>query len=207
MHGADDGDVVRHAGRVGQKLRNPGAGFAVLRELKDRGRDGEAGLAARHGGQALPVTNGFGEVLIEIEQLLHFRLVIESLHLRGRTHQVEVDAAFGLGREMGQAGESANGFGGARFRRQERREGQGADALRGAREEAAAGLLDSHFAGQAVERVASGGRGAVRFTVEAPGLAAVVPVIVRQQDGARRGHLLSTSSRFSNSLASMVRAA
>ena len=56
-----------------------------------------------------PLRMDSGQVLVE--QLLHLRLVIEGLHLRRRAHQVEVDAAFGLGREMRQAGESADGFG------------------------------------------------------------------------------------------------
>ena len=65
MHAADDGDIVHHARRVGQQLGNPRAGFAVLRELENRRRDGKARLAAGHGGEALAVADGFGQVLIE----------------------------------------------------------------------------------------------------------------------------------------------
>ena len=77
-------------------------------------------------------------------QFLHLRLVIESLHLRRRAHQVQVDAALRLRREMRQAGQTADRSAAARALAEQRRERQRADALR-AREEAPASFLRRHL--------------------------------------------------------------
>ena len=68
---------------------------------------GKARLARSHGGQALPPAHRFREVLIV--PLPHFGLIVQQVHLRRRPHHVQVDAALGLGREMGQMGQPANG--------------------------------------------------------------------------------------------------
>ena len=88
-----------------------------------------------------------------VEQLLHLRLVVEGLHLRRRAHQVEVDAALRLRREMRQAGESSDRLRGSRLSRQKTGECERSDALRSAREEAPASFLNRHFARDRVERM------------------------------------------------------
>ena len=103
----------------------------MLVELEDAGRDGEAALARRHGGEALALADGLGEVFVV--PVLHAGLVVEEVELRRRADEVEVDDARGFGREVGEGGEAAFGFGfcGAGSSRpgfEERGEGRGADA-------------------------------------------------------------------------------
>ena len=40
VHGADDGEIVRHFRDVGQQLGDPGAALAMLRKLEDGGAMG-----------------------------------------------------------------------------------------------------------------------------------------------------------------------
>ena len=84
----------------GSSSRDPRAALAVLRELEDRRRDGKPRLAGGHGGEALALADGVGQVLVE--PLLHPRLVVEQVHLRRRADHVEVDGPLRLGREVRQ---------------------------------------------------------------------------------------------------------
>ena len=72
-----------------EQLAQPGPVLAMLVELEDRGGDGEPRLAAGHGGDALAVADGVGQVLIE--PFLHLRLVVVQVHLRRAADHVEID--------------------------------------------------------------------------------------------------------------------
>ena len=87
-------------------LADPGAGFAILREFEDGRRNRKTALTAGHGGEPLAVVNRFRQVFVE--HLLHLRLIVEGFHLRRRAHQVKIDAALRLGREMRKALEPAH---------------------------------------------------------------------------------------------------
>ena len=197
MHGADDRDIVHHARRVRQQFGDPRAGFAVLREIEDRGRDREAGLPAGHGGEALALPDGIGQVLIE--HVLHLRLVVEGFHLWRRAYQMQVNAALRFWGEVRQTREG----GGLGLVAQQGCQSQRADPLGAPCEEPAPRLPLRHGTRDAVNRVRAGRERRTRAPVEFECQRAVVAFLIRLQ----RIHLFSTSSRFRNSLVSMVSAA
>ena len=126
VHRLDDANVVRHLGRVGQDIRNPGAAFPVLLEANRRRGDGETGLARGHARNALAIADGWREVLVKA--LLELGLRVEHLELRRRANHREVDAALRLGREVLGAGQ-ASGLGLAgKGLAQERPEGNAPEA-------------------------------------------------------------------------------
>ncbi len=101
--GTDYGDVVDDAGGVGEDFTDPGATAAVLMEGEAGGGDGEAFLTAGHGAQPLVHADGVGKVLVEV--VLEPGFVVPEIDLgRGSVH-VEIDDGFGLGGEVGEAGE------------------------------------------------------------------------------------------------------
>src|SRR5205823_1559677 len=101
----------------------PRAAFPVLGELVDRRRDREARLAGGHGRQALSLANGIGEILVV--PVFQARLVVEHVLLRRTAEHMQVDGALGLGREVGETGQStAVGL----KERPERRDAQSAGA-------------------------------------------------------------------------------
>src|SRR5690606_41960801 len=82
---------------------DPGSGLSVLFEVVVGSHQWEAGLVGGHAGEALSVAYRFGQVLSH-----HFsqeRFVVERLELGGGPALEEVDHAFGLGGEMGHAGD------------------------------------------------------------------------------------------------------
>ena len=130
VHRPDDCDVVDHLGGVRQDLGDPGARLAVLLEGVGRRRHGEAFLPGGHAGDALPIADRVGQVLVEA--LRQLRLIVEGLELRGRADHREVDAALGLGgevdsRRQARAGR-ARGEGAADAAGEQRTEGDAAQA-------------------------------------------------------------------------------
>ena len=120
----------------------------MLGELVFRGGDGEAFLAAGHGGEALTHADGFGQVLVE--PLVHLGLVVVEVHLRGAADHVQVNDVLGFGREVSEAGEFLGGgvllvalFAGAAegFTAHERGERGPADSVGALAEEVAAGFV------------------------------------------------------------------
>ena len=100
MEGAHPTDVVGGLAEVGEEfVVHPHAAGAFFGEAVFGRGDGEAGLAAGHGSEALALANAGGEVFVIV--LLHLRFVVEEIHLRGATDHVEVDDAFGFGGEVG----------------------------------------------------------------------------------------------------------
>src|SRR5690606_22939185 len=100
----DEGDLVDDLGGVRYEFAGPGAVLAMLAEFVFGGSDGEAGLAAGHGGEALAFADGFGEVFVE--HVPHFGFVVPHVHLRGAFVHKEVDSPLGLRREVRQAGDA-----------------------------------------------------------------------------------------------------
>ena len=236
---ADDGDVVHHLRGVRQQFGNPGAGLAVLRELEDRRRDRESGSG--------PLSWWSGAGPCEWTPAGPCRTSPSSpacsrkLHLRRRADHVQVDARFAFGGKCGRPG-SPPIASAARPPAAEDCQRERSDPLRSAREEVAASFLNRHFARIGSSAWPPGGA-AMRYAIKPHCLAAVVAVVIRQQNRTRTDHLFShvlsihfltcgagnlacsrhsgglasdpcapphlfnTSSRFSNWLASIVRAA
>ena len=99
---ADDGDVIGDARGVGQQVADPLAAVSALFEGGEAFANGEVFLAGGHAGQALALADGVGEILAV--DLLQLRLVVEEVDVRGAAGLEEIDDAFRLGREMGNAG-------------------------------------------------------------------------------------------------------
>ena len=98
MHAADEAHVVDHLGRVRQQLRDPHARLPVLGELEFARCNREPLLAGGHGGQALPLANRVGQVLIV--PLIHLRLIVVQVHLRRTADHVQVNHMLGFRREV-----------------------------------------------------------------------------------------------------------
>ena len=98
VHAADEAHVVHHAGRPGQEFADPHAATAVAREAELRRGDGEARLAAGHGGEALAHAHRVGQVAVI--PLPHDGLVVVQVHLRRSADHVQVDDLLCLGRVM-----------------------------------------------------------------------------------------------------------
>ena len=85
VHRFDDAEVFGHFFSVGKEFGNPCAIGMVgdFFKLVFRGRDGETFLTGGHGGESLAFADGFRE--IGIVEVVHLRLVVEEIHLRGGT--------------------------------------------------------------------------------------------------------------------------
>ena len=93
---AHPADFVRFFRKPGQQLGvHPHAALAHLLELVLRRGNRKTGLTAGHGRQPLALANGVGQVLVV--PLLHYRLVVEQIHLRRTADHVQVDDPFGVG--------------------------------------------------------------------------------------------------------------
>ena len=103
VHGADNSQIIDHAGCLGQQLADPGTRMAVSQKLENRRRDGKPRLIRRHCRNPLALPNGIGEIDIEVlgGALCHLRFVIEQVHLRRCTRHKEIDHSLRAGRKMG----------------------------------------------------------------------------------------------------------
>ena len=97
---AHPADVIGHLAEVRQQVGiHPHAALAALLEAELRRRDREPRLAAGHRRQPLALADAVGQILVV--PLLHLRLVIEQVHLRGTADHVQVDDALRLRRKVG----------------------------------------------------------------------------------------------------------
>ena len=91
-HGADEGDFISDLGEVGEEFANPCARLTVLLELVTGAE--QFGVAAKEGETFAFNELFWGELAVEF---LEDGFVIEQVELRGSTHHVEEDHAFGGG--------------------------------------------------------------------------------------------------------------
>ncbi len=112
VHRAHEAELARDTPGMRHQLADPGAVLLVriAAEAEHRRRDGEAVLPAGHAGQALPLADRVGQVLVEAAP--QFRLVVEEVELAGRALHVHVDDALraravvdARGRHLGAGGE------------------------------------------------------------------------------------------------------
>ena len=97
----DDAQLFRHLRGMRQQLADPDAVgiVAVFREFILAGTDGKAAfLVGRHAGNALPVANVVGQLLVE--HLTHLWLVIPHVEVTGAAAHKEVDDVLCFGRMM-----------------------------------------------------------------------------------------------------------
>ena len=83
VHTAYYSQFVHHLGGVWQKLRECGATLTVTSKGIHARSDWKTRLAGGHGGQALTLPDGFGQVLVK--PLFHLGFVIIQIQLRGST--------------------------------------------------------------------------------------------------------------------------
>ena len=98
LHRPDDGEFVDDFGGVRQKLAEPGAAFAVLRELEDGGRGGNFVWKALMPVRRWPIADGFRQIGAAL--FSERGLVVEQIELGRRAVLEEIDDSFGGGREI-----------------------------------------------------------------------------------------------------------
>ncbi len=72
----------------------------MLGELEHRWSNGEACLAAGHGREPLAFADALRQV--RVEEFFHLGLIVVKVLLRRSPYQVQINAALGLGSEVGQ---------------------------------------------------------------------------------------------------------
>ena len=150
VHRADDADLVRDRAQVRQHLAQfDPAGTPLLEGLERRRRD-VFRVAARHRGEAGVAAHAGGDVLAG--HLGEQRFMIEEVDVRRASALPEADHALGLGGEVRQARQTANGLvRGLGIAGEEGPESDGADALDAGTQEATASQALAPFRGRKFE--------------------------------------------------------
>ena len=98
MDAFDETEIIRNAGDVGKHITHPGPRLSILLEVKIRANQGEVLLTRSHSSEALPLPDGFWEVLP-----MHFTklgLPVKCLQLRGRTILKQINDPLGFWGKM-----------------------------------------------------------------------------------------------------------
>lgn len=160
----------------------------MLRELVLGGCDRKSSLTTGHCGQPLSVADRFGKVLVV--PVVHLRLVVEQVHLRRTSDHVKVDDVLCFRGEVWQRWNAADGV-------------------------LFPEVVGAGEASQGAKGCSSQGVGPLAKKLPARLAAHILFYFMRNRWMAGHvahlwygmGHLLSVSSRFSNSLTSMVQPA
>ena len=188
MHGTDDGDIIHHLGGIGEKFGNPRADLPYCWNLKTDGAIGKRVWPDVIVVRRWPSRMESGRSLSNHSFIS--RLIVEGLHLRRSAEHMKIDGALRLRREVGQTGKTADSAGSLFF----------AQDFPHSRRRRAGRERQSEL-----RRVA---RTLIRGTMRLfPSKTASTDDDARYLSPAHRRYFTNTSSRFSNSLATIVRAA